>query len=231
VGRDIGLGFRVCNVSKLSGLDLLGDGATSTAWTATDLADEAKCNRAIDDSHLVAVDVIGDGRVDASWEALEWCVVCRPFGGADFDGDGDDELVVLEQGGSVSSFLIFSVEKRPGGSLRLFPLKVAEPGNRKAALPPGRPLRFWVGGDEGGSANVACENYPEDPIFVVTTSYSPVEGPGSETTEIRVTSLSLRDGVFHVVDTTRTEQPTDQFRPQPSGGPSKTCGLALRHHY
>lgn len=230
VGRDIGLGFQVCRVSKLEGFDLLDDGTTDTAWTAANVTSEGKCNRATDDSYLVAVDVTGDGLADASWEALKWCFMCQPLGAADFDGDGDDELVVLEQAGSVGSYLIFSAEKGSDGSVVLGPIAVAAPGNPRAELRPGRQLRFWVGGDEGYSAAVACENYPEDPIFVVAWSYQPIEGPDSDTTEVHVSHLRLRDGAFHVVDASNTEQPADETRPEVFAAGYEACGLDLRDY-
>ena len=75
-------------------------------------------------------------------------------------------------------------------------------------LPAGKPLRMSAGGDEGFSATVACDGYPEDSVLIVAWSDHPVEGPGSETTEVHITRVVLRDGAFHVVDTLNTEQPT-----------------------
>jgi len=226
-GQDIGLGFRVCRVSRLAGIDLLGDGPADVAWTATPVTKRGRCNRDSANSYLVAVDVTGDGMADASWGLLEWCFECRPFGATDFDADGDEELVVLTSGGSVSSYIALTVERAGGGSVELRPLVVAAPGDRAAKLPPGRPLPMLVGGDEGFAAAVACEGYPEDPTVVLAWSNHPVEGPGSETTEIHITRLALQDGAFHIIDRSNTEQPTDAPRPKELSRDSFACGLDL----
>jgi hypothetical protein len=85
---------------------------------------------------------------------------------------------------------------------------VAPPGNRAGDLPTGKPLHMSAGGDEGFSATVACDGYPEDPILIVAWSNHPVERPGSETTKVHITRVVLRDGAFHVVNALITEQPT-----------------------
>ncbi|MGH2787165.1 MAG: hypothetical protein ACRDJV_04535 [Actinomycetota bacterium] len=207
VGRDIGLGFPVCDVRPLGGIDFLGDGTDGTAWTATTVTDAGRCDKR-ENSYLVAVDVTGDGAADASWGPLRYCFFCEPFGATDFDGDGDDELVVLAAGGSTPQYYVFAAETTTDGSVELGPLTVASPGNRAGNLPAGKPLRMWAGGDEGFSATVACDGYPEDPVLIVAWSDHPVEGPGSETTEVHITRVVLRDGAFHVVDTLNAEQPT-----------------------
>lgn len=208
VGRDIGLGFPVCDVRRLRGIDFLGDGTDGTSWTATTVTDAGRCDKKEKNSYLVAVDVSGDGAADASWGPLRNCFFCEPFGATDFDGDGDDELVVLVTGGSVAGYQVFAAEKAPEGSIEFGPLKVAPPGNPAGDLPAGKPLRMWAGGDEGFAAAIACDGYPEDPVLIVAWSDHPVEGPGSETTEVHVTRVVLRNGAFHVVDTLNAEQPT-----------------------
>ena len=208
VGRDIGLGFPVCDVRPLGGIDFLGDATDGTAWTATTITDAGRCDKEQENSYLVAVDVTGDGDADASWGPLEYCFFCEAFGATDFDGDGDDELVVLVTGGSVAGYRVFAAETTPDGSVDFGPLTVAPPGNRAGQLPPGKPLRMLAGGDEGFSGTVACDGFPEDPVLIVAWSNHPVDAPGSETTEVHITRLALRDGAFHVVDALNTEQPT-----------------------
>jgi hypothetical protein len=208
VGRDIGLRFPVCDVHRLSGIDFLGDGTDGTAWTATTVTDAGRCDKKEKNSYLVAADVTGDGAADASWGPLRYCFFCEPFGATDFDGDGDDELVVLVAGGSVAMYQVFAAEKAPDSSVEFGPLTLAPPGNPAGHLPAGKPLRMSAGGDEGFSATVACDGYPEDSVLIVAWSDHPVEGPGSETTEVHITRVVLQDGAFHVVDTLNTEQPT-----------------------
>jgi hypothetical protein len=225
VGRDIGLAFPVCDVSRVRGIDLLGDGTAGNAWTATPVTVDGRCKKGgIEDSYLVAVDVTGDGLADASW-SFEYCLFCEPLGATDFDGDGDDELVVLTQGGSVSEYSVFSASKESDGSVDIEPVSVADPGNPEGNLRAGKSLRMWAGGDEGFGAAVACEGYPEDPVVVVAWSNHPVEGPGSETTEVHVTRLVLRDGAFQVVDALNTEQPTEDPLPEVFSSSGKACGL------
>jgi hypothetical protein len=224
IGRDIGLAFPVCDVSRVGGIDLLGDGTAGSAWTATPVTDDGRCKKGIEDSYLVAVDVTGDGLADATW-SLKYCFFCEPLGATDFDGDGDDELVVLTQGGSVPGYSVFSAPRAADGSVDIEPVSVADPGNPEGDLRAGKPLRIWAGGDEGFGAAVACEGYPEDPVLVVAWSNHPVEGPGSETTEVHVTRLVLRDGAFHVVDALNTEQPTEDPLPEVFSSSGEACGL------
>lgn len=229
-GRDIGLGFPVCDVQRLKGIDLLGDGTKGSAWTASRVTDGGRCDRS-ENSYLVAADVTGDGRADASWGQLVGCFVCRPFGATDFDGDGAEELVVLVSGGSVAAYQVLSAEEASDGSIDFDPVPVAPPGNRKGDLPAGEPLRMWAGGDEGFTASIACDRYPDDPILIVAWSDHPVEGPGSETTEIHITRLVLRDGSFHVVNSVNTEQPTafgpdsNESLPKVFSRRGRECGL------
>lgn len=223
-GRDIGLGFPVCDVSRFGPIDLLGDGTAGSAWTATTGTDDGRCKRN-EHSYLVAVDVTGDGVADASWGPLEWCFFCLPTGATDLDGDGDDELVVLAQGGSVVEYLVFSAAEASDGSVAFGPLLVAAPGNREGDLRAGEPLAIRAGGDEGFGAAVACEAYPEAPVLVVAWSNHPVEGPGSETSEVHVTRLVLREDAFHVIDALNTNQPTDASLPDVFSSGREACGL------
>ncbi|MPZ68903.1 MAG: hypothetical protein GEU71_05180 [Actinobacteria bacterium] len=226
VGRDIGLGFPVCDIKRLRGIDLLGDGSDGTAWTATTLRDDGRCDREYEDSYLVAVDVTGDGRADASWAALKWCVFCRPYATVDFDSDGADELIVLLQGGSVTQYGVFAAAET-NGSVEFGPVAVGESGDRKSGFRSGDMTNFWVGGDEGFSGAFGCEGYPEDPVLVIGWTNHPIDGPEAEITEVHLTRLALREGFFGVVDALNTEQPTND--PMPDGFPTGTrgCGLDL----
>ena len=232
-GRDIGLGFPVCDVRRLGGIDFLGDDTDGTAWTATTFTDAGRCDKG-GNSYLVAADVTGDGAADYSWGPLRHCFVCEPFGATDFDADGDDELVVLVTGGSVAAYKVLAAERARDGSIEFGPVNVARPGNRAGNLPPGKPLHFWVGGDEGFSAATACDEYPDDPVLIVAWSNHPIEGPGSETTEVHVTRLVLRDGAFHIVDAQNTDQPTtlgpnsSKSLPEVFSRRGRECGLRLR---
>lgn len=225
-GRDIGLSFRVCRVTQTQGLDLGGDWSAATAWTATRVRPDGRCTRSLANSYIVAVDVDGDGLADASSKPLRYCFVCRPVAATDVDGDGDGELLVLEQGGSVSIYSFFEIE-RSSGDTTVRVIKVAEPGHRKAGHAPGKPLRFGVGGDEGYSASATCTGYPAQPVLVVTWSNHPIEGPGSETTEVHRTTLRLRRGAFHVVEAADARESTDYDGPGGLEQSRDVCGVNL----
>src|ERR671918_879277 len=224
--RDIGLGFPVCDVRKLGGIDFLGDGVDGTAWTATKVTKSGRCPKN-ERPYLVAADVTGDGKADTSWGPLRHCFVCEPLGAVDFDADGDDELVVLAGGGSVAAYQVLAAEKS-GGSLEFGPLKVAAPGNPAGNLHAGRAIHFWAGGDEGYSATTACDGYPEDPVLMVAWSNHPVEGPGSNRTEIHITRLVLQDGAFQVVNAVNSKQATDDPLPDEFSRRGRECGLKFQ---
>lgn len=225
-GRDIGLGFRVCRVTQIQGLDLGGDWSAATAWTATRMRPDGRCNRLPENSYIVAVDVDGDGLVDASSKPLRYCFFCRPVAATDVDGDGDGEVLVLEQGGSVSTYSFFEIEGTTSDAT-VRAITVVEPGHRKAGHAPGKPLRFSVGGDEGYSASATCTGYPAQPLLVITWSNHPIEGPGSETSEVHRTTLRLRRGAFHVVEAVDTQEPTDNDGPSGLKQSRDVCGVNL----
>ena len=225
-GRDIGLGFRVCRVTGVEGLDLIGDGSRSTGWTATNVRPDGRCNRSLEDSYFVALDVNGDGLADASSKPLRWCVFCRPIAATDLDSDGDGELLVLEQAGSVNSYSFFEM-RGTDGNWELNAIPVAEPGHPMARHAPGKPLRFWVGGDEGFSAAASCTGYPADPLLIVEWDNHPIEGPGSERKEVHRTVLRLRDGAFHVRETSDKKVPTLSNQPSGLNRSRDVCGVNL----
>lgn len=225
-GQDIGLGFRVCRVTQIRGLDLGGGWSAASAWTATRMRPDDRCNRSQANSYIVAVDVDGDGLADASSRPLRHCFFCRPVAATDVDGDGDGELLVLEQGGSVNTYSFLEIEGTTSDAT-IRAITVAEPGHQKAGHAPGKPLRFSVGGDEGYSASATCTGYPAQPLLVVTWSNHPIDGPGSETTEVHQTTLRLRRGAFHVVEAVDTQEPTDNYRPSGLKKSRDVCGVNL----
>jgi hypothetical protein len=85
-------------------------------------------------------------------------------------------------------------------------------------------VSLWAGGDEGFSGSVRCEGYPETPILIATWSDHPIDGPGSETTEVHETRLRLEaDGLMHVVGSSDSTQPTNDPVPQTWTG--QACGV------
>jgi hypothetical protein len=217
-GHDIGLEFRLCHLHPLGGIDFLGDGTEGKAWTGFRLTEEGTCSNDFE-LGLVVVDVTGDGSADAVSEPLEFCQFCRPFAPLDFDADGDDELVVLLDGGTVSSFLVYTVTTTEGVPT-VAPLLIAPPGHPAAGRVPGDPFRISSGGDEGYSAWVRCEGFPTAPVLVNTWRDAPIDG---DVMEVHETAFVLREGAFHVVDTTDYEAPVSDPIPNVSDAPA--CGV------
>jgi Tol biopolymer transport system component len=226
-GRDIGLGFNLCRLGALNGIDFLGDGVNGTAWVGTRLAKDGSCPPLYEGESIVAVDVDGDGSAESWAGPLARCIGCSPFDTADLNADGVQELVVTLQYGSVVEYTLFAFQPVPGNGLpELQQVTVAEPGS----LPnfrAGKPVSLWAGGDEGYSARIECENYPDAPVLIVTTGDHPVEGPGSETRDVVRTRLVLgTDGMISVQGTERFTEPTNAD-PSAVSFTGRACGVAF----
>ena len=194
---DIGLGFNVCNLAVLSGVDFLGDGTDGTVWTATKVEPNGKCPSTYDGTNGVAVDFTGDGEADSWSETIEHCTMCGPFMARDLNEDGAEEVIITLQGGSIMQYGIYTVMP-VDGKLQVVPFRTGEPGHNDAGHAVGQPLTFWVGGDEGSSYWFHCEALPE---FRLTDTYTPVDGgPDAETT-VHETHVSLgTDGIADILD-------------------------------
>jgi Tol biopolymer transport system component len=194
---DIGLGFNVCNLAVLSGIDFLGDGTDGTAWTATKVKPNGKCPSTYDGTNGVAVDFTSDGEADSWSETIEHCTMCGPFMARDLNEDGTEEVIITLQGGSIMQYGIYTVMPLDA-KLQIVPFTTSEPGHDDAGHTVGEPFTFWVGGDEGSSYWFHCEAVPE---FRLTDTYTPVDGgPDTETT-VHETHVSLgTDGVAHILD-------------------------------
>jgi hypothetical protein len=201
-GRDIGLGFNLCQLERLGGIDWYGDGTLGSAWTGARTTDGGRCPSDGDGEYVVAADLDGDGIAEPGGMGFrKHCLLCRPFAATDLSGDGVLELVVLEEASSTPSYSIYEVsvptsERSPG----IYALFVAPPGHPEANLPANAPIRFIVGGDEGFSGGLRCENYPAAPVLVYTWFLGEVDAD----TDLQghETRVALRDdGIFHVLDT------------------------------
>ena len=201
-GRDIGLGFNLCQLERLGGIDWYGDGTLGSAWTGARTTDGGRCPSNGDGEYVVAADLNGDGIAEPGGMGFrKHCLLCRPFAATDLSGDGVLELIVLEEASSTPSYSIYEVsvptsERSPG----IYALFVAPPGHPEANLPAGAPIRLIVGGDEGFSGGLRCESYPEAPVVVYTWFLGEVDAD----TDLQghETRLALGDdGIFHVLDT------------------------------
>jgi hypothetical protein len=221
-GEDIGLPTRLCDVRELDGLDLLGDGTPTTAWTGNPVSAEGRCPRVL--GAVVAVDVTGDGRADLRWGPIERCrhVGCAPLGAADLDADGDDELVI-HTAFSIVDHLYFAVRPSGDGVFTLAPIEVAEPGNPVAAVLPGEPLVTSAAGDEGYAGWMRCEGFPETPVLVWAWTNHPIDS--DRPAEWHRTELRLEaDGLFHVIGSTDVDLPPGE-RPDWLLSSDPACGL------
>jgi hypothetical protein len=229
-GVDVGLDTRLCDVQRLGGIDLFGEGPRGIAWTGSFAKAGGRCSRTDDAPHVVAVDIDGDGSAD-SWADLPVCTGCEPYDATDLGGDGTNELVVLLQFGSTPQYGIYDVV--PPGLARaagVYPIVVDAPGAPAAGLPSGELAKLWAGGDEGFSAAIACEGYPQAPTLVVTWSLFSVteaEGDQTATEEFHLSRLRLVEGPssasFEVVSSQSEERPIDAELPFEQ--PDRACGV------
>lgn len=225
-GRDIGLGVAMCDLEVMHGIDWDGTGIDGAAWTGAPVDEDGRCSSSADVQHVVAVDRDGDGIAEqGSTSTLRSCLLCRPFDTMDLNEDGVLELVVLEEASSTPTYSLYEVN-RPGSerALGVYPIFVVPPGAPAMNLDPNEPTRFMVGGDEGFSGSIACENDgPSPPIL----RYTWVRGAVDTDTELRVdvTRLSFgEDGVFHIESVDRFSVPRN---PEPTNLKSTepACGV------
>jgi hypothetical protein len=225
VGRDLGLGFRVCDVRGKQNIDFFGDGSDATVWTAIRVRD-GSCpiddpTRSTLNAYLVAVDFDDDGRADAWTRLAGHCTGCAPFAATDFDADGRNELVVLLQHGTTPQYGVYKVGTLISERGPTIERILVRPGNEEAGFPDGRPIVFWAGGDEGFSASVDCEGYPNNPVLILSWSNQPVDAPGPR--DVFITALQLVRGTFEVTDSQHISQPVDE--PPLFDGRGSACGV------
>jgi hypothetical protein len=223
-GTDIGLNFELCDVRVLKHVDFLGDETDETAWTGAPVTEAGRCSNQTDDRYVVAVDFTGDALADDVWRALEHCFLCEPYAATDLDGDGDDELIVLESGGTTPRFDLFDLDPMDEQA-RIRPVTVAPPGDAAAGFPAGDAAHIVTGGDEGFTGFVSCEGYPDDPRIVVAWADGPVDGPGADWRDTHVARLILEDGVVRVVQSSNDRARTDADLVYPFGVDDAACGV------
>ena len=224
-GHDIGLGVRMCDLEVLDGIDWDGTGVDGAAWTGAPVDEDGGCSSSADVQHIVAVDRDGDGIAEqGSTSTLRTCLLCRPFDTVDLNDDGVLELVVLEEASSTPTYSVFEVN-RPGSerSPGVYPIIVIAPGAPAMNLDASEAVRFTVGGDEGFSGSIECEDAGAGPPIL---RYTWVRGAVDADTELRVDITRLwfgEDGVFHIesVDrfsVPRNPEPTELRSTEPACG-------------
>ena len=188
-GKDIGLGFPVCNVTSVSGV--FAPGVDGTAWVATKTGDVG-CPSLGDGMQVLAVDVSGDGVADTSFGPLECDPWCSAFAAPDVDGDGTDELLIQNIQFSIVGLKLFEVQLGDGGAA-LGPVTVAPPGYPRGGLEAGAEPQLWLGGDAFDVDTLRCEDSPEGRVLIHTTA---TEDPPDSTDAVwraTETTYSLND--------------------------------------
>jgi TolB protein len=227
-GLDIGLAFRLCDVSSMGGIDFLGDGTLGRAWTGIPVPDGGICPKLATpaEGYGVAVDFTGDGTADDWSRTIDYCMACGPWDATDLNGDGAEELIVVGQLWSVPDYGVYVLTGNPAdGSARLERVRVAAPGHPEAGYEPGAFLTLSAGGDAGNSDYISCEGYPDSPVLTQVNSFHPPDGPGSETRTVSITRFVFESGgPARVVGAETFEQPTDQPVPY-ANQDGKACGV------
>ena len=189
VGKDIGLGFPVCNVTSVRGE--FAPGVDSKAYVATKAGD-TECPDLGDGMQVLAVDVTGDGLADTSYGPLECDWFCSAFSAPDVNGDGVDEILIQNVQFSIVGLKLFDVQLGDGGA-GLGPVTVAPPGYPRGGLEPGAEPQLWLGGDAFDIETLRCEDSPDGRVLIHTTA---TEDPPDSTDAVwRATAItySLND--------------------------------------
>jgi hypothetical protein len=225
-GRDLGLGFPVCDVSSLTA-SFLTPGSDATVFVATKKSDVPGCPNPEDASNVIALDADGDGLADTSYGPITCAYECRPFSAPDLDGDGTAELLVLQSGGTVAALSPYDVVP-DGDSVTISPVTIAAPGDPQGGFVPGDYVRLLLGGDEFFHYALACGD-PQmrfGPGLIATSAESlPHDSPEARWHAHRVT-FALVDGEFRVMDVGDFTEPAGIDAPSFQSGET-LCGSNL----
>jgi Tol biopolymer transport system component len=229
VGEDIGVGFPVCNVTSIDGRFVSPD-ARATIFAATRVGDTGGCPQADEGFNVVALDVDLDGLADTSYGPIECVIECRAFSTPDIDGDGTDEILVVQSGGSVVGLRLYDFmlsEVAPS----IVPVTVAQPGDPDGGFEPGEPPMLYLGGDGFGLNALTCGEIPapDGPGLIATSAESlPHDSPDAEWHAHQTAFVLSGDGMLHVTDVRDFIEPVTDDPSGPSFRSSETlCGSNL----
>lgn len=226
---DLGLGFPVCNVSSIDGR-FVSPNARATAFAATRVGDTGGCPQADEGFNVLALDVDGDGLAESSFGPIKCELECRTFSAPDIDGDGTDELLVVQGGGAVVRAHLYDVASTETGP-SIVPLIVAAPGDPEGGFDPGDQATFLVGGDAFELYGVQCGDVhdPNGPGVIATRAESlPHDSPDAAWHAHQTTLVWQEDGVVDVVDVRDFTEPVTDDPAGPSFRSEETlCGSNL----
>jgi Tol biopolymer transport system component len=226
-GRDIGLGFPVCNVTSVQG-HFVDAQTVGTAYVATKRGDVGPCPNASEADNVVAVDVTGDGKADVSYGPIGCEVACSAFEAPDIDGDGTDELLVQDVAFSIAGLRLFQIDvTEMSDPPQIVPVEVTPPGDPAAGYEPGKPLGLWLGGDAFRLDALRCETGPDGRVLVATSAESkPYDSPDAVWYAHETTFMLRHDATIDVVGTRDFEEPATSESPSfaTRGG---LCGARL----
>jgi hypothetical protein len=223
VGKDIGLGFPVCNVTSVRGE--FAPGVVGKAYGATKAGDTA-CPDLGDGMQVLAVDVTGDGLADTSYGPLECEQWCTAYATPDVDGDGTDELLVQNVEFSIVGLKLFEVQLGDGGAA-LGPVTVAPPGSSREGFEPGAEPQLWLGGDAFDLDTLRCEDSSDGRVLVYTTATQDPPDTFDSVWRATATTFSLNDDfTVSIVDVREFTEPFGADAPSFQSGET-LCGSNL----
>ena len=202
-GRDIGLGFPVCNVTSVSGV--FAPGVDGSAFVATKAGDTGGCSRSGVGFQVVAIDFSGDGLADASYGPLECETWCSAFAAPDVDGDGTDELLIQNIEFTIVGLRLYEVSSDPRPEV--FPVTVAPPGDAPfgfQGFEGGEEPQFWIGGDAFIGDSIRCEATEAGRVLISMTGESrPHDSPDARWFATETTFI-LEGSELRVLDVKET---------------------------
>jgi hypothetical protein len=223
---DVGFGFGVCEVSQVAG-QFDGLGATDTAYVAIE-RDGGECPPVQSASAYVGIDLDADGLVDVAHGPIA-CEVyyCRAFAAPDLDGDdGRHELFVVESAGSIIGLGVYALggeATSSDGDAQVVRIEIGEPDLPQTGFITGEPARIFIGGDEGWSYRLRCEDHGVNRFIYQQRAFRPVDSTGPATVD--ETTLIYSQGRLDIFDAREPEQSAsdDPLGPQPE----EVCGAAI----
>jgi Tol biopolymer transport system component len=223
VGKGIGLGFTVCNVTSVRGQ--FTPGVDGKAFVATRAGDTA-CPDPGDGMQVLAVDITGDGLADTSYGPLQCDQWCSAYSAPDVDGDGTDEVLVQNVEFSIVGLKLYEVQVGDGGAA-LGPVTVARPGSPLEGFEPGAEPQLWLGGDAFELDTLRCEDSPDGHVLVYTTATQDPPDTFDSVWRATATTFSLNDDfTVSIVDVREFTEPFGADAPSFQSGET-LCGSNL----